>query len=206
MILARSFFEAPRARSDRNMRSSETVESPASIFATRDWLEPRSFASRTCEIFFRTLILRTLSLSARRTSTKAASSGVRPRNSSAPPTLQPLAWRRSSFLLSISQSPYLELPVVVGKSPSAGIHNRFRHVSTLLGEDFQHNNRVFVDTVDYSPGCAPINDTKLMAPGPNGRHGPRMRQTQSLPTLQPSQQHTGFDPRLGGEGRAWYLT
>src|SRR3990172_12653288 len=196
MILARSFFEAPRARSDRNMRSSETVESPASIFATRDWLEPRSFASRTCEIFFRILSLRTLSLSARRTSTKATSSGVRPRNSSAPPTLQPLACRRSSFLLSISQPPYHELPVVVGKSTSASIHNRLWYISTLLGEDFQHNDRIFVDTVHYSPGCDPINDTKLVAPGPDGRHGPRMRQTQSLPTLQPSQQHALFHPRL----------
>src|SRR3990172_1682150 len=171
MILARSFFEAPRARSDRNMRSSETVESPASIFATRDWLEPRSFASRTCEIFFRTLILRTLSLSARRTSTKAASSGVRPRNSSAPPTLQPLAWRCSSFLLSIPQPPYSELPVVVRQSPSAGIHNQLRNGSALLGEYFQHNDRVFVDTVHYSPGCAPISNTKLVALGANDRHG-----------------------------------
>ena len=79
------------------MRSRETEESPASIFATRDWLDPRSFASPTWEIFFCFLIVRTLSLSARRTSTSAASSGVRRKNSAVLPTFQPLAAHLASF-------------------------------------------------------------------------------------------------------------
>src|SRR5436305_6245604 len=36
---------APAARSDLTRRSTLTVGSPASIFATRDWLEPTLFAS-----------------------------------------------------------------------------------------------------------------------------------------------------------------
>lgn len=39
MMLASSRLEAPNASSDFTMRSSDTVGSPASIFATSDWLE-----------------------------------------------------------------------------------------------------------------------------------------------------------------------
>jgi hypothetical protein len=42
---ARSFLVAPEAKLARTRRSSDTLGSPASIFATRDWLEPRRSAS-----------------------------------------------------------------------------------------------------------------------------------------------------------------
>src|SRR5437773_2224606 len=46
---AMSLFVAPMARSERTRRSILTVASPASIFATRDWLEPRSRATAAWE-------------------------------------------------------------------------------------------------------------------------------------------------------------
>src|SRR4030042_6048887 len=45
ITFANSFSDDPRARSDRTRRSSDTVGSAASIFATRDWLELQSLAS-----------------------------------------------------------------------------------------------------------------------------------------------------------------
>ena len=44
MIRGRSRFEAARASRDLTSRSSDTVGSPDSIFATRDWLDCRVFA------------------------------------------------------------------------------------------------------------------------------------------------------------------
>ena len=55
MTLARSLRVAPRAISDRTRRSRDTEGSAASIFATRDWLDPIRFASSTCERRFRFL-------------------------------------------------------------------------------------------------------------------------------------------------------
>jgi alkylhydroperoxidase family enzyme len=45
MIAASSLVDAPSARIDLTSRSSDTVGSPASIFATRDWLDFIVFAS-----------------------------------------------------------------------------------------------------------------------------------------------------------------
>src|SRR5271170_7622309 len=39
MIVANSRLDVPRAKSDFTSRSSDTVGSPASILATRDWLD-----------------------------------------------------------------------------------------------------------------------------------------------------------------------
>src|SRR4030067_2658883 len=48
ITFANSFSDDPTARSDRTRRSRDTVGSAASIFATRDWLAPQSFASVSC--------------------------------------------------------------------------------------------------------------------------------------------------------------
>ena len=89
MVLARSRLEAPNASSDRISRSSETVGSPPSIFATRDWLERIRLAKAVWVRFcFRR---RSFRLSANRSlsSTYAASSSESPRNSWTPPTRHP---------------------------------------------------------------------------------------------------------------------
>jgi hypothetical protein len=39
MTFAKSFSEAPKVNRDLTNKSNETVGSPVSIFATRDWLE-----------------------------------------------------------------------------------------------------------------------------------------------------------------------
>src|SRR5271157_6336174 len=72
---------SPSASSDRTSRSIETDGSPASIFATRDWLDLILFATATWVI--RRDFLRMDSCLARLslTSTYAASSGERLRNS-----------------------------------------------------------------------------------------------------------------------------
>ena len=43
--LATSFFEAPRVNRDFITRSKDTEASPASILATRDWLDDINFAN-----------------------------------------------------------------------------------------------------------------------------------------------------------------
>jgi hypothetical protein len=55
MTRARSLRVAPRAISERTRRSRDTEGSAASIFATRDWLDPMRFASSTWERRFRFL-------------------------------------------------------------------------------------------------------------------------------------------------------
>ena len=52
IIRATSFFEAPKANNDFNIKSIETEGSPASIFATRDWLESIFAAKATWLKFF----------------------------------------------------------------------------------------------------------------------------------------------------------
>src|SRR5277367_488261 len=48
MIVANSRLDVPSANSDLTSRSSDTVGSPASILATRDWLDLMARASPTC--------------------------------------------------------------------------------------------------------------------------------------------------------------
>jgi hypothetical protein len=46
ICLLTSFAESPSLNAVRNIKSSETLASPASIFATRDWLDPINLSSR----------------------------------------------------------------------------------------------------------------------------------------------------------------
>jgi hypothetical protein len=94
IALAMSFFLAPAAKRARTSRSSETAGSLASILATRDWLERRRFARSLCERPWRCRRSFKLALKVSLSSTKAASSGVRPRKSFADPTFHPAALRR----------------------------------------------------------------------------------------------------------------
>jgi len=53
--------DTPRARIERTRRSKDTELSPASIFATRDWLDFNSLAASDCVILRRSLRARKLS-------------------------------------------------------------------------------------------------------------------------------------------------
>lgn len=84
-----SFVLAPRASKERMRRSSETLESAASIFAIRDWLEPILAARSDCESPPPTRRSRRLRLSANRISTSAASSSDSLRKSLTDPDRHP---------------------------------------------------------------------------------------------------------------------
>lgn len=93
----------PSAKSDLIVRSSDTEVSAASIFATRDWLDPIFRASSTCVI--PTFARRSLSAfaSARWSSTNASSAASRPRNSATVPKRQQAASSRLCFVTFIGQ-------------------------------------------------------------------------------------------------------
>src|SRR3990167_2865279 len=98
MILESSRLEVPRARSDRISRSRETDGSPASIFATRDWLDFSALARSVWERRSRRRRSRRLSANRILSSMYADSSSERRRNSLALPIFQPPA--SNCFLLS----------------------------------------------------------------------------------------------------------
>lgn len=87
----------PNARRDLISRSALTVGSAASIFATRDWLDPRTLASSIWDSFRRRRRSRSFCASDSFISTYADSAGDRPRKSAALPTLQPASSRRPRF-------------------------------------------------------------------------------------------------------------
>src|SRR5712691_6321486 len=143
MVRARSRFEAPRARRERIRRSMETEGSPPSIFATRDWLERRSFA-RSIWLSFR-FCRRSRRLSAKRSrsSTYAVSSSERRRNSCAVPSLQPFACSLSFLLLRI---------IVFLQSSPTSVQDRGRRLRGLLGEHLGNHDRVRIDAIHDAPG------------------------------------------------------
>lgn len=85
----------PALTSDRTRRSIETEGSPASIFATRDWLDPMRFANTAWESLRSCRLRRRSRASETRTSIIAISTSLRSRKSWTLPTFQPAA---SSFL------------------------------------------------------------------------------------------------------------
>jgi hypothetical protein len=91
VAFATCFRSAPAARRAFTSKSSDTDASPASILATRDWLEPRAAARSFCDMFRFCRSCFKLRLSASLASTYADSSAVTSRNSAAVPTAQPFA-------------------------------------------------------------------------------------------------------------------
>ena len=103
-----SLFVEPAIASDRIRRSSDTAGSPASIFATRDWLEPSASASAVCDKRRARRRVRSAWASATRISMITFSASLNPRNCWTVPTRQPA--RSSRFCLSLR----MESPVCVG--------------------------------------------------------------------------------------------
>lgn len=98
---ATSFLVAPILRRDRTIRSMLTEESAASIFATLDWLEPRSRPSCCWVIPRRPLCSFIARPSPIFTSMTAASSSFKPKNSAAFPIFHLADFNLFSFRLSI---------------------------------------------------------------------------------------------------------
>lgn len=105
MILAISRLEAPNARRVRMSRSRDTEGSPASILATLDWLDFTRLARSPWVSRRRVRHSRSFDARLILSSTYAASSGERLRNSTVLPTLQPLASRRFLFDSRIVVAP-----------------------------------------------------------------------------------------------------
>lgn len=192
MILDNSQREAPRMSSDLTSRSNDTEGSPASILATRDWLDWRRFARPACVRLRRRRRSRSPVASRTLRSIYAASSALRPRNSRAVPIFQPLASSRRRFSSRI---------VVLPQSADACVNDALRRRSRLLAEDLQDHHGVGVEPVHDSPVTSGVTDSQLVTARARNRHRPRPRQAKRLPLLQQTEQVTGLDPGRLGEGR-----
>jgi hypothetical protein len=104
MICDSSRSVVPRAMSERIKRSNETDGSPASILATRDWLDSSFAARSSCDRPFRCRLCLKPAASLIFNSMYAASSSERPKNSLMEPTFQPFARKRFAFAYALSYS------------------------------------------------------------------------------------------------------
>jgi len=184
--------EAPRVSNDLMSRSSDTVGSPASILAIRDWLDWSRFARSACVSLLRWRHSRSPIASLSLSSTYAASSGFRRRNSWAVPTFQPFASRRRRF-----SSRTLVLP----QSTDARVNDRLRRPPRLLAEDRQNHDGVGVGPVHDPPVGSGIPDSQLVAPRSHDRHRPRVRPRKHLALLQQPKQVSCLDPGRLRKGR-----
>ncbi len=177
-------------------RSSETEGSPLSIFATRDWLEPIRWAKSSCVRSFFWRRFRRRSASSSRSSTYAASSSDRPRNSWAFPTLQPFFSSRSFFALRV---------VILPEAHAACLQDALWRLLGLLGEYSREHYRVRVNAVDDSPSDLLIRDSQFVAAGSQRWHGSRMWKRPSLAPLELSKQLASLHSRRVAEWRSLHL-
>src|SRR6056297_275372 len=196
MILAMSRLSAPSAIRDRTSRSTDTVGSPASIFATRDWLEPRLFASSTCVSFFRDRRALRPSASFNRSSMYACSSAERPRKSGASPTSQPASVNFLRLLARI---------VVLLETSLAGLDDFIRRRRSFLAEDIADNDRVDICSVDNSPGRSIVGNPKFVAAPADSGHGTRVWKAQFIAPLKLPEQEAGFNSCRWSERRRFYF-
>src|SRR3982751_670513 len=186
MMDARSLVEAPRASNDLTSRSSDTVGSPASIFATRDWLECTAFASSVCVSPFALRRARRPSASFKRSSTYADSSSVRLSSAFGVPTFQPFASRRLRFSARI---------VILLKAFATSVDHSIRGCACLLPKYIENHNSVGIYPVHDAPANVCVANPKFVTPPADARHGPRMRHGKSFASLQAAQQITSLDSR-----------
>ena len=196
MSFARSFREAPSAKSDRIKRSKETVGSPVSILATRDWLDRTTFANSVWVRFRRRRRCLSPSASRSRSSTYASSSGDRSRKSLVVPIFQPFA---SSRVLLSSRI------VVLPKATLAYLDYRPRSRGGLLAENFADHDGVCIYPVHDSPCDTRVDDPQLVAANADYGHGARLRHRETMSLLQASKQEPGLQPRFPREGWSLHL-
>src|ERR1700733_2938171 len=191
MIAARSLLEAPSASIDFTSKSSDTVGSPASIFATRDWLDFSVFARLTWVTPVARRRALSPSASLRRSSIYISSWFESPRRSLALPSFHPFD---SSFLRLLSRI------VILLKAFPASVNDGFGRLTGFLGKYFENYNGIVVDSIHDAPGSGEIVNSKLMASRPHARHWPRLRHRQQFTALKLPQQ----EPRLeSGTLRQW---
>lgn len=186
MMRESSALDVPSARSDQIKRSRETDGSPASIFATRDWLDFSSFASPACVRLRRCRTLRTLAARRSFNSMYAASSSESRRNSCTVPNFQPLASSRLRLALSI---------VVFAEPPLGGLDDFRGRCSRLLLEYAGDHGGIRIDPINDSPGHSCVVNPQFVAVRANDRHRPGMWQSERLALLHKAKQLAGFQSR-----------
>ena len=177
-------------------RSRDTEGSPASILATLDWLDFTRLARSPWVSRRRARHSRSFDASLILSSTYAASSGERLRNSAVLPTLQPLASRRFLFDSRI---------VVAPKTLPARLDHRLGSPRRFLAEDLQDHDGIGVTSIDDPPRESSVLDAQFMASWSNRRHRSRMGHTQQLALLQPSEKKPSLEPGRGRKGRSFDL-
>ncbi len=185
MIRDNSRREAPRISSDLTSRSKETDGSPASILATRDWLEWIRLASCVWVSFRRRRQSRKPTASRTLSSTYAASPALSPRNSRAVPTFQPLASRRRRFS---------SRTVILPQSADACVNDGLRRRPGCLAEDRQNHNGVGIGAVHDPPISFGVSNSQFVTARTHNRHRPRVRHRQRLALLQQPDEIAGLDP------------
>ena len=181
IALARSEELAPNNNRELTSRSIETDGSPASILATRDWLDWRRLANSIWDSPCCFLRARRLRLSASFISIRTASASDRPRNSFTVPTVHPAASSRAflPFLMSSSLSE----PVVLAKSSLTSFNHRCRCLSRLLRENIEDNYSVRIHSIQNTESAGFIVHSQFMTSASNNRHGPRVRKFEQLSFL-----------------------
>jgi hypothetical protein len=114
----------------------------------------------------------------------------------ASPTFQP---RLLSLALLLARI------VIPPKTPLAGCNHIFGCGSRLLSEHRPNYDHISVRSVDNPPVRRGVPDRQLVTSPSDFRHGPRMGHSQRLAMLQPSKQHSGFNPGSGVERRGLNL-
>src|SRR4030042_6990429 len=150
MTFAKSFSEAPKVNRDLTNKSNETVGSPVSIFATRDWLELIILANCSCVIFCFVRCFFKCSLSASFNSIYLASSDDNPRNSVVVPTFHPFFSSIFFLVFFIMALPSCSR-LVLFYSLLAYISNWLRRTICFLFEYLQNYDRIRFNPVTDSP-------------------------------------------------------
>ena len=171
-----------------------TVRCAASIFATRDWLEPNRSATSVWVNPSCSRRRRRPSASASFTSTNRRSSADKPRKSPASPTVHPA---RSSLrrLSPFTGGSFLALaePLKFGQALLALCDHALRRGGRVLPEDVKNYDRVRGNVVHDAPIRMAVDDAQFVTSGADGRHRPRLGQFQQLAALQSAQQEAGLD-------------
>src|SRR6266481_2753376 len=177
-----------------------TEASPASIFATRDWLEPNK-RPRCSWVIRRSLLCFLIApASPSLTSTSAASSSLRPRKSAELPTFHPAASSRCLLRLSIVQYPAGQFVVKPQTRPASVDHFTWR-LACLLAEHFNYHGSVWISSIHNSPRSVSVDDSEFVTTASYRNYRPRMRQGKFFASLQTPEQYSGLDSAFFGKRR-----
>ena len=174
--------------------------SAASIFATRDWLEPKRRATSVwvrprCSRRCRRPAARASFVSMNRRSSADSSKKV-----PASATVHPARSSRLRFSLRMRSFPLTEgLERLQALSTLADHRGRSR--GRLFAEHVENHHRIWRDVVDNAPCLVPIDEASLVASSGDRWHRPGTGQADRLTLLQTPKQEPGLDSSVLAERR-----